>query len=164
MARSAHPERYAPSSRKQTSLLFSSDDSDSLDHLLIPDSVLPEQFYPQSNNTTVRGEVALMWAVLEDALICFQRQFQKHGSHWQQRGQEAEAWFFSEDTRWPFSYLNICAGLGIDPAALRLSLPRWHQCQSPSPALTKSFKAASASSAVRYFRDDLWGRRDHQVA
>ena len=47
---------------------------------LPPAAVLPEQFYsPPAATDKVHGEVALMRAVLEDAINCFQKQPLKSG-------------------------------------------------------------------------------------
>lgn len=41
--------------------------------------------------------------------------------------QEAEEWIFERNSRWPFSFENICDGLGLDCGYLRLGLIRWAQ-------------------------------------
>ena len=48
---------------------------------------------------------------------------QKKGSRNQRRmAQEAEAWLFVDDYERPFSFVNICDHLGLDPAYLRRGL------------------------------------------
>src|SRR5436309_8902781 len=50
-------------------------DSEAASGMLAVSMVLPEQFYNLPDNTyKVRSEVALMYAVLDDAVRCFQRQ------------------------------------------------------------------------------------------
>ena len=67
-------------------------------------SVLPEQFFnPQHSFFTGRPVAALLRAVLEDALACFQKQFMTERPRVQREAREAEAWFWSEGARWPFS-------------------------------------------------------------
>ena len=63
-----------------------------------------------------------MYAVLEDALLCFQEEFA--GSPHQQRcrAQEATRWFFSDDQHPPYSFVIICAWLGLDPQNIRSKL------------------------------------------
>ena len=91
-------------------------------------AVLPELFFsPPANASPLRGEVALMYAVLEDAVRCFREQFISSGQRTQRLAKEAEEWFFSEDHHWPFSFVNICAVLGLDPSYIRLGLQRWRQ-------------------------------------
>jgi hypothetical protein len=78
------------------------------DRLLPSDAVLPAQFYslPDSAYKT-RGESALMYAVLDDAINCFQKQFAMRGRLAQRLAREAEEWLFSNDRSWPFSFVNI---------------------------------------------------------
>lgn len=91
-------------------------------------AVSPDLFFsPPTSAGALRGEVALMYAVLEDAVRCFQEQFISGGQHAKRLGREAEAWFFSEDQQWPFSFVNICAALGLDTAYIRQGLRRWYQ-------------------------------------
>jgi len=99
--------------------------------LLPPAAVLPEQFHgsPVSRNAT-RGEVALMRAILEDAIDCFQ----KVGRTYDQRlTRDAERWLFADDHHWPFSFVNICAVLGLNAGYIRLGLQRWRQSPSSRP-------------------------------
>src|SRR5262245_61870614 len=92
-----------------------------------PTAVLPEQFFSLPDHHS-KGEAALMYAILEDAFNCFTRQFVDGRVRTQRLAQEAEAWFFAEDECWPFSFVNICTVLGINPEYLRKGLRRWrHQ-------------------------------------
>lgn len=94
--------------------------------MLPPAAVLPEQFYSAPVNVhAARGEVALMRAVLEDAIECFQKQALKSGRRAQRLAREAEEWLFKDDESWPFSFLNVCNVLGIDPAYIRRGLKQW---------------------------------------
>lgn len=95
--------------------------------MLPPAAILPEQFYSSPAHTDARGEVALMRAVLEDAIACFQKQFVRSGRRAQRLAREAEEWFFADDYHWPFSFVNICAVLGLEPEYIRLGLKRWRQ-------------------------------------
>jgi hypothetical protein len=95
---------------------------------LSPDAVLPEQFYGPPRDTFVtQSETALMRAVLDDALNCYQKQFVTKGPRVQRLAKEAEEWFFSDEERWPFSFVNVCRALGIEPEYLRRGLKRWRQ-------------------------------------
>jgi hypothetical protein len=95
-------------------------------HLLSPTVVLPEQFFPPADRNA-KGEVALMRAVLEEAVSCFARQFVAQDPRTRRLAQEAEEWLFADEERWPFSFLNICAVLEIDPQYLRHGLRQWWQ-------------------------------------
>ena len=105
---------------------------------LPPAAILPEQFYtPPTGADTARGEVALMRAVLEDAVGCFQNQSRKSGRRAQRLAKEAEEWLFADDYHWPFSFVNICAVLGLDPGYVRLGLKRGRQRLSADPEKRK---------------------------
>lgn len=90
--------------------------------------ILPEQFFsPVRFQDKYRGEVALLYAILGDAIRCF---LGERWERWQTRAQiarEAEAWLFANDTQWPFSFLNICELLDLNPSSLRSHLRRWQQ-------------------------------------
>ena len=88
-------------------------------------SVPPEKFF----NTRVRlaivcPETALMYAVLEDAFLCFQKQLET-GQPFIQRAREAEDWFFSDDSRRLFSFVSVCHALGLEPKYIRTKLKHW---------------------------------------
>lgn len=80
-----------------------------------------------------------MSAVLEDAIYCFQQQFAGEQPRKQRLAKEAEEWLFSDDDRWPFSFLNICAALGLDPPSVRRALKRWrHSAKNLIRSLKKN--------------------------
>ena len=99
--------------------------------ILFPAAVLPEQFYcfPEPSDSSP-GELALMRAVLEDAVCCFQK---SQGSKAASLAKDAEQWFFADDQRWPFSFVNICAALGLNAEYIRVGLRRWRQHPHASP-------------------------------
>ena len=76
------------------------------------------------------GERALMRAVLEDAMRCL---IGEVGPRHQRGALAAEArqWIETADPRWPFSFENVCDGLGLHAANLRRRLLR----DAPAPAL-----------------------------
>jgi hypothetical protein len=88
--------------------------------------ILPEQLFPPAHfKTGRRGEVALLYAVLEDAIFCLRKGKREKGRNYVRTAQEAEAWLFSDNDEWPFSFVNVCQHLGLDPAYLRRGLKRW---------------------------------------
>jgi|SRR5581483_6043482 len=108
---------------------FSSIDNDSQARLGYA-AVLPEQFFGVSHAHASRPEAALMLAVLEEALTCFQYQFYLRRDKAQRLARDAEAWFFSDEADWPFAFVNICAVLRLDPSYIRRGLRR---CQATWP-------------------------------
>jgi hypothetical protein len=66
----------------------------------------------------------LMYAVLQDAVeeyLTFRASDGEPG-WWDE---EAQSWFRSADIDWPFSFLNICTTLGLDPDYIRAGLFAW---------------------------------------
>lgn len=91
---------------------------------LVAVAVRPEQVCtPRAAHTS--GVTALMRAVLNDALVCYRQRFLSHSRRAQRLAREAEEWLFCDDDHWPFSFVNVCAVLGIEPAALRRRIARW---------------------------------------
>jgi hypothetical protein len=82
---------------------------------------------PASNFYNICPEADLMYAVLQDAIHCFQGQSTRNPRDAQRLAREAEEWFFSEDVDWPFSFLNMCEVLRLDPSYIRSGLKRWRQ-------------------------------------
>ena len=88
-------------------------------------SLNPEQFFnSRVKLTTVCPETALMYAVLENAFLCFHKQFEAD-QRFMRHAQEAEDWFYSDDSRRLFSFLSICDALGLEPRYIRLKLKHW---------------------------------------
>jgi hypothetical protein len=65
-----------------------------------------------------------MLAVLEEALVTFQRGLRSRGLQQRQDSCEVERWVASTDGESPFSFDNICTSLRIDPGYLREGLKR----------------------------------------
>ena len=89
------------------------------------DSALSEEFFDSRVKlAAVCPETALMYAVLEDAFLCFHRQFDP-AERFMQRAREAENWFFSDHSHWLFSFLSVCSALGLEPKLIRQKLKHW---------------------------------------
>jgi hypothetical protein len=107
-------------------------------------TIVPEQFYNTPANVYQgRPEVALMRAVLEDAVNCVRHGLWAKGRRKHRMAQEAEEWVFTDDLQWPFSFLNICMVLGLDPQYIRQGLCRWRQQR---PAWTHKSKRRAVRS------------------
>lgn len=86
---------------------------------------LSEHFFAPASLAIVCPEAALMCAVLEDAFLCFQKPFEIDEPGIRQTAQEAEEWFFSDDSRGLFSFVSICTELGLEPEFIRQGLKHW---------------------------------------
>jgi hypothetical protein len=63
-----------------------------------------------------------MLAVLEEALVTYQRGINSPVPEQRRRFCEVDSWTSSEDTDWPFSFENICHALRLDPDYIRFGL------------------------------------------
>ena len=67
-------------------------------------------------------ENRLMLAVLEEALVTFQRGLNSPVPERRKRFCEVDKWVSEKDSDWPFSFENICQTLRIDPDYIRAGL------------------------------------------
>jgi hypothetical protein len=117
-------------------------------------NALPEQFFDtRISLARVCPETALMYAVLEDALLCFQEKFTGMPHEQRCRAQEAARWFFSDDQHSPYSFVSICVGLGLDTQDIRNKLKYLEQDIRAKPISSKK------SSIAR--KDDSESRGDY---
>ena len=106
--------------------------------------VPPEKFFnSRVKLAIVCPETALMYAVLEDAFLCFQKQFETE-QRFVRRAREAEKWFFSDDSHRLFSFVSVCDALGLEPKYIRTRLKRW----TPIPVWTQRRKQDSINLAL----------------
>ncbi|HEY6365221.1 MAG TPA: hypothetical protein VI585_10585, partial [Candidatus Binatia bacterium] len=89
------------------------------------DVLAPEDFIQVYRTRPFSPERKLMVAVLEEALIDYQRCSNADGNKERERFAKAEAWILETDTEWLFSFVNCCEALGIAPDYLRQGLLRW---------------------------------------
>ena len=92
----------------------------------------------------------LMLAVLEEALVTFQRGLASPRAEQRRHFYEVDRWVASRDTEWPFSFENICGCLRIDPDYIRSGLRRMKR-----DALSGRGRAKSASLR----RERIYDRR-----
>jgi hypothetical protein len=85
----------------------------------------------------ISPERKLMTAVLEEALIDYQRGSSAHDNKGKKRFAEAEAWILETDAEWIFSFVNCCEVLGIAPDYLRQGLLHWKRGKGASIATTR---------------------------
>jgi hypothetical protein len=107
------------------SLLRVSDDRSEAE--LQPDILLPCQLGDGLFGAArLQPEKRLQLAVLEDAILTFERSVGVDGARPQRLLAEVEAWVASDATDWPFAFVTICHTLNIDPDYVRAGLRRRH--------------------------------------
>lgn len=89
---------------------------------MIPNAVLGVDLDRPEITASPRNR--LMLAVLEEALVTFQRGLNSARAEQRRLFHEVERWVASDDTDWPFSFENICASLRIDADYVRKGLRR----------------------------------------
>jgi hypothetical protein len=98
--------------------------------LFQPDSLLPAQFFTAlKQRSQACGERRLMAAILEDAIDCFQKYLWAKDNRSRNLRLEAESWFLSDDDGWPFSFINVCHALDLEPGFIRRGLMSWKERQ-----------------------------------
>lgn len=118
--------------------------------LVQPESVLPTQFYTAQQGARLRPEWRLMVAVLSDAVDCFQKYARVTDAEGKRLFDEAREWIESGNRRWPFSFVNICEALGINPEYLREGLWRWHRRAMEGPTIRGYRRVAILPNARSY--------------
>ena len=107
--------------------------STSIKSFFEPDILTSDQYFQlYRHKAHLDPEEKLMFAVLTDAIECFQKYHGASAHRARRLFTEAEAWISRRDYTWPYSFENICETLNIDPNYLRLGLTRWrihHEAQ-----------------------------------
>lgn len=93
--------------------------------LVADETLLPGQFAELQRSTVRSGEHRLLYAVLEDAVRCWQ----VHDGATSQRGsrlfQDTAAWFASDSDASPFTFVAICQVFDLEPDVVRAGLRSW---------------------------------------
>jgi hypothetical protein len=77
----------------------------------------------------VRGEQRLMLAVLENAILAYQKHVFSVGRRGRKLFRETESWILSGDRRSPFAFESICDALDLDPGYVRTGIMTWRERQ-----------------------------------
>jgi hypothetical protein len=108
---------------------------DPIASMLEPDTLSLQQYLDSWRGAGhFQPERRLLFAILQDAVECFQKYRCARGNKASRLFKDATAWFFEDDYEWPFSFINICESFGIDPGYLRKGLSRWVEADGdPEP-------------------------------
>lgn len=82
--------------------------------LYVPELIEPDLDTPTGSQSPERD---LMLAVLEDAIYCYQ--YYEFSTSNRRLWRETDLWFRSSEAAWPYSFINICHALGMDPDYVR---------------------------------------------
>jgi hypothetical protein len=113
-----------------------------------PDTLLPSQFFAALRQKgLVEGEKRLMAAVLADAVECYMKQLDSLEPRGRQLFEDAEAWIFTENKAWFFSFDTICEILNLDPAYIRQGILEWRRKRTPTLRRATAFRRPTHSVA-----------------
>ena len=93
-----------------------------LSSLWEPDVVGMQRHATVKNRLTDSPEKRLLTELLLDALLEFETKVARCRSLDDAPLREVIAWFFSRDRGWPFSFLNVCEHLNLNPVCVRARL------------------------------------------
>jgi len=95
------------------------------------DATASWQFASVYGRAAYKPEERLLAALLMDALMQFEKVYSSHDPRGVRTLQELQAWFYSDDDSWPFSFENVCAHLHLEPGAIRSQLARLRRPADP---------------------------------
>ncbi len=94
--------------------------------LFQPDILLPSQYLATTRRKIPsQPEKKLMLAILEDAVVSFQKFLFAQNGRGKNLFRDAEQWIFQENGAWVFSFEGICETLELSPSYLRKGLMEW---------------------------------------
>jgi hypothetical protein len=89
-------------------------------------AVLPPQFYGARRGMAAAEPIKrLMFAMLVDAIRCFQTKCEARQPAKRQEWAEVRSWIFSDEDNEMLSFRAVCDSLQIDPILVRKWLLRW---------------------------------------
>jgi hypothetical protein len=84
------------------------------------DTTLRDQYFATFRRSEhLEPEMALLMAILEDAIHCYRKYRAARDRAGRERFRETEQWIMEEGDDWLFSFNNVCELLGLDPQYIR---------------------------------------------
>jgi hypothetical protein len=116
--------------------------------LMVPDILTPVQYYDgvHRDHPETQAIKRLMFAVLADAVRCFQTYAAAQSRAGRRMFGEAEWWISDRNSEGPFTFQAICETLGIEPDRLRDGLRQWRLQQSSGMNLRRLGRRAPVRS------------------
>ena len=98
---------------------------ETINSLFQPDALVNDQYLESfRRGAALEPERELMLAILEDAIKTLQEHHGALSVKKKRLFEETRNWFFSDDATWIFSFVSVCATLGLNPDYLRKGLSR----------------------------------------
>jgi hypothetical protein len=124
-----------------------------------PDILASHQYLANHRRSDpAEPERALIFAVLAEAVETYQKFAFSNSGRGRALFREAQAWLWDDETDGLFSFLNICAMFGLDPASLRRGLSRWraNRCNlSPQPRIQLRSGRSRARKPISMLANEL---------
>jgi hypothetical protein len=113
---------------EDTAVQMGSGSDERIASLFQPDVLLAEQFSENfRRKVPLEPEKALLLAVLDDGVRCFQDNVVPQNKKKQILFDEAREWLFSDESNEIFSFVSVCNALGFDPGYIRRGLRKWQE-------------------------------------
>jgi hypothetical protein len=121
-----------------------------------PDPLLAAQYLDIFKSKPPLGpEKKLMLAVLEDAVTCIQKYGPSSSGKGKRQFNDARDWIFADQEDWPFSFINVCETLGLDPGYLRSSFHHIIDMKEQKSAKFSKPKVGKPSESVKRQREKI---------
>lgn len=131
-----------------------------LEPLLQDDAFLPVQYADMIRGNAGRPpEHRLLFAVLEDAVRCWQLYERATTRRGRNLFRETAAWFASDDDSSPFAFVTTCQVFGLDPSYVRAGLRRWTARQHATGATVVPFRVRRVGGMRHSVRSEGLGLR-----
>jgi len=112
-------------------------------------TLLPSQYSQGTEiNTYTEGERSLMAAVLIDALRIYEKYTRRQKTRLK-RFREVNEWFSEGESDWPFSFLNICKVLGLDPDTVHDTLKKMSAVNAEALFWRKRVRISGQKKAIK---------------
>jgi hypothetical protein len=123
--------------------------------LFQPDTLAPYEYVDSFRRKALwQPEKELMYAILEDAVGCFQNYLFARDKKGKRLFLDAETWINGEEGESVLSFDNVCEELDIDPEFLRSGLRRWKQKKLAEVTAAEKDRRESKRTRKHYGLDE----------
>ena len=118
--------------------------------LFQPDELAAYEFRKTLERKSIlEPEKRLMFAVLEDAILCFQRYINATARKERQIHQDAAAWIFDAEDNRMVSFKFVCDICGFDAEFMRMGLRKWSKLNALDSASLETVMRAPGRGPQR---------------